>query len=132
VYSYLYFISTNGAIDFYWYNYTTGVGTPAVITTIINGEPVTDFYDGRQVQYIDERGGTPTGGTYLLRNYGIAGWTDAYTARAGQPDAPAGSFAHDAIYMWISGYGYLDELYTGHLVTSINWNMRWRGCGPSP
>jgi hypothetical protein len=124
-----YYNSAYDRVQFNWFNLTTGHQTTVWVTSVGTGFSPSEFYSGKTAEWIDERSAHSGGGLYNLRNYGTAGWTDAYVARAGQPATAAGSVPHVGIDMVGSGpVQPISELVGDHMVTAINWNMHWRGC----
>jgi len=125
-----YYNVSTGEAQFSWTNITQGFSEGSVVVSSVNGAPISAYYDGSSADFIDER---PTYGStlYRLRDFGTAGWADAYTARAGMSDVQVSALPYDFVEM----YNYTPSTdhmsgASGHaLAGPANWNMHWLDCG---
>ncbi|WP_154674346.1 hypothetical protein [Nakamurella lactea] len=114
-------------VQFNWTDLTTGtVLTPYVVKQVRGDDQqihnVDDYYDGSQVELVDERlGSTP------VRSFSVAGWANMYAARAGQSAATVGSFAYNTSYV-TGGSGTILGLSGGVLTSSTQMNIKWVRC----
>jgi hypothetical protein len=112
-----------GAVNFNWYNVTTGYAEAPISTTIIGSWPTPDFYDGTHGEFIDERSQHSGGAYYNLALAGVLGWEDAYVARAGQPDEYVDTFPLDLVETYSPTGHHLAGAVGGDLSGPGNWNI---------
>jgi Peptidase A4 family len=119
-------------VNFNWSDLTTGVTPGQVIVKGVSSGgttyPVSDYYNGSTAEVIDERP-TYNGSLEQLRNYGEAGWKDAYVAPAGGSFAGINAGSHYGMKMINSAGNVLSDLLGEHTLSATNWEMVWSRCG---
>jgi hypothetical protein len=117
---------------FSWYNYNTGWAQDNLGITAVKADngvtyPVSDYYNGSQADFIDER--PETSPQVDLRNFGTAGWENAQVATPGGSNTNIYGLNPQTITMTNeSNTATIAQVAGNHMIAPDNWNTQWKSC----